>query len=94
MSKQPVVNPRRRNLLFAFFMSGLMSLLMSGVITLINTGVDMGFVWRWMNAFFVAWGVAFPLLSFIAPLAHRMTDGVFGLLYRAKKKEESTSGKS
>ncbi|WP_281246584.1 DUF2798 domain-containing protein [Marinobacter zhejiangensis] len=59
-------------------MSGLMSLLMSGVITFINTGFASGYLLRWMHAFVVAWAVAFPLVSLIAPLARRLTDLVLG----------------
>ncbi|MDX1756245.1 MAG: DUF2798 domain-containing protein [Marinobacter sp.] len=65
---------RLRNLVFAFFMSGLMSLCMSGVVTFFNTGMDAGFPARWMGAFLVAWAVAFPLVSIVAPVAHRLTD--------------------
>lgn len=64
---------RIRQLVFGFYMSGMMSLLMSGVITFINTGIDAGFPGRWAPAFLVAWGVAFPLVTFIAPLASRLT---------------------
>ena len=64
---------RIRQLVFCFYMSGIMSLLMSGVITFINTGMDNGFFYRWMPAFLVAWAVAFPLVTFIAPLAGKMT---------------------
>lgn len=70
---QPTM-PRRRQLLFALYMSGLMSLLMSGVITLINTGLDGGFFGRWMGAWVVAWVVAYPLVVFIAPFAGKLTD--------------------
>lgn len=71
--------PRRRQLIFALYMSGLMSLLMSGVITLINTGVDGAFMHRWLAAWLVAWVVAFPLVVFIAPLAGRMTEATLKL---------------
>ena len=64
---------RRRNLVFAFFMSCLMSLMMSAVITLVNTGIDSGYLLRWLSAFIIAWAVAFPLVSVIAPIAHRLT---------------------
>ncbi|WP_273203035.1 DUF2798 domain-containing protein [Marinobacter subterrani] len=64
---------RIRQFVFGFYMSGIMSLLMSGVITFINTGMDSGFAYRWIPAFLVAWAVAFPLVTFIAPLAGRMT---------------------
>lgn len=64
---------RVRQFVFGFYMSGIMSLLMSGVITFINTGIDSEFHYRWGPAFVVAWAVAFPLVTFIAPLAGRMT---------------------
>ncbi|WP_417545897.1 DUF2798 domain-containing protein [Marinobacter sp.] len=65
---------RQRQLVFGFYMSGIMSLLMSGVITSINTGIDSEFVYRWMPAFVVAWAVAFPLVTFIAPIAVKLTE--------------------
>lgn len=80
MSKTAHLGGRRRDLVFAFVMSGLMSLLMSAVVTLINTGLDAGFPQRWLHAFIVAWAVAFPLVSVIAPLAHRITDAVMARL--------------
>lgn len=75
---------RARNLVFAFYMSGLMSMLMSCVITFINTGIDPGFFLRWGQAFVVAWGVAFPLVSFIAPLASRLTEASLNRFDRAR----------
>lgn len=69
----PLPSARRRNLVFAFFMSCFMSLLMSAVITAINTGLDWDYFLRWGKAWIIAWAVAFPLVSFIAPLAHRLT---------------------
>ncbi|KXS51720.1 MAG: hypothetical protein AWU57_3897 [Marinobacter sp. T13-3] len=44
MSKQRVTRVRR--FVFAFYMSGIMSLLMSGIITTINTGISDGFLTR------------------------------------------------
>ncbi|WP_328185421.1 DUF2798 domain-containing protein [Marinobacter sp. OP 3.4] len=66
--------PRPRQLIFAFYMSCLMSFLMSGVITMINTGVEGPFLQRWLAAWLVAWAVAYPLVVFIAPLAGRLTE--------------------
>lgn len=86
MAQPPV--PRRRQLLFAFYMSGLMSLLMSGVITLINTGADSGFSGRWMAAWIVAWVVAFPLVVFVAPLAGRLTDKSLGWFDRIRQRRQ------
>ena len=69
---------RLRQLVFGFYMSGMMSLLMSGVITFINTGMDSAFLYRWVPAFLVAWAVAFPLVTFIAPLAVKLTEMTLG----------------
>ncbi|WP_372987381.1 DUF2798 domain-containing protein [Marinobacter sp.] len=71
MSKQKFA--RVRQFVFAFYMSGIMSLMMSGIITFINTGLIEGFLARWGSAFLVAWGSAFPLVIFVAPLAGRLT---------------------
>ena len=65
---------RIQQLVFAFYMSGIMSLLMSGVITVINTGLTGPFIQRWLAAWLVAWAVAFPLVVFVAPLARRLTE--------------------
>jgi hypothetical protein len=70
---------RLRQLVFGFYMSGMMSLLMSGVITILNTGVDSEFIYRWIPAFLVAWAVAFPLVTFIAPIAVKLTEMTVGL---------------
>ncbi|MFP3979326.1 DUF2798 domain-containing protein [Marinobacter sp. KMM 10035] len=69
---------RLRQLVFGFYMSGMMSLLMSGVITFINTGMDSAFMYRWIPAFLVAWAVAFPLVTFIAPIAVKLTELTLG----------------
>jgi len=82
MSKQRVTRVRR--FVFAFYMSGIMSLLMSGIITTINTGISDGFITRWGAAFLVAWGVAFPLVSFIAPLANKLADRTMAKLFGAE----------
>lgn len=73
--------PRRRQLVFAFYMSGLMSFLMSGVITVINTGVAGDFLHRWLAAWIVAWVVAFPLVVFVAPLAGKLTEATVRRLW-------------
>ncbi|MBW7472703.1 DUF2798 domain-containing protein [Marinobacter sp. F4218] len=74
------IKPARvRQLVFGVYMSGIMSFLMSGVITFLNTGIDAGFPARWATAGLVAWAVAFPLVTFIAPLAGRLTEGTLRL---------------
>ncbi len=70
----PIKPARLRQLVFGFYMSGMMSFLMSGVITLINTGMDKQFPGRWLAAWVVAWTVAFPLVTFLAPIAVKLTE--------------------
>ncbi|MDO6823879.1 DUF2798 domain-containing protein [Marinobacter sp. 1_MG-2023] len=69
---------RLRQIVFGFYMSGMMSLLMSAVITFINTGIDNQFFYRWLPAFLVAWAVAFPLVTFLAPIAVKLTEMTLG----------------
>lgn len=78
MSKSLRSHPRVRHLVFALLMSGLMSLLMSAIITLVNTGPAPGYLLRWLSSFIVAWAVAFPLVTVMAPLARRLTDLLLG----------------
>ena len=82
---------RVRQLIFGFFMSCIMSLLMSAVITLINTGLDSNFLYRWLPAFAVAWAVAFPLVTFIAPIAVKLTDLTVRCLSGQSSKKSTTS---
>lgn len=81
MAQKPSL--RLQQVIFAFYMSGMMSLLMSGVITVINTGLAGAFLHRWLAAWVVAWVVAFPLVVFIAPMARRMTDATARWLSRS-----------
>ncbi|WP_100639967.1 DUF2798 domain-containing protein [Marinobacter salexigens] len=77
---------RLRQLVFGFYMSGMMSLLMSGVITVINTGMDSAFLYRWAPAFLVAWAVAFPVVTFVAPVAVKLTELTLGQPGRENKR--------
>ena len=45
-------------LVFAVLMSAVMAFIVTSVVTWVNTGIDGGFVQRWMHAFLVAWPVA------------------------------------
>ncbi len=60
--------------LFAFILSGLMSLAVSGISTARVTGFVSGFAAIWMSAWLMAWLVAFPLVLVVAPLARRAVD--------------------
>lgn len=62
-----MISKRYESLLFAFFMSTVMSLLMSAVITLINIGFVSGFIFIWLEAFAKALIIAFPLVLLLVP---------------------------
>lgn len=62
-----------QRLVFAFFMSLLMSCLMSGVITFINLGIVDNFIFIWFEAYWKAFIVAFPIIYIVAPLVHKLT---------------------
>jgi hypothetical protein len=52
------IPPRYAPLLFAFLMSCLMAFIVSAFVTSVNTGLNDGFLGRWMHSFAVAWPVA------------------------------------
>ena len=58
--------------LFAFILSGLMSLLVSGVSTWHAGGLSSGFVALWLGAWLTAWLFAFPTVMVVAPVARRL----------------------
>jgi len=67
--------PRRAApLLFAFVLSGFMTLIVSGVVTLIALGPAAGIAKVWMGSWITAWIIAFPSLILIRPLVHRFTE--------------------
>ena len=66
------INAKHSNLLFAFFMSVLMALLMSGVLTAIHLGFTPDFVAQWLHSFVLAWPIAFPSILAIAPLVRKI----------------------
>lgn len=59
-------------IVFAFFMSGFMALLVSGTLTLLNHGWGDGFFGYWMHGYALAWPVAFPAAVLAAPVARKI----------------------
>lgn len=63
-----------RRVVFAFFMSVLMACIMSMIITYINIGFVDDFGYKWLDAYFKAFVCAFPIVFFVAPLVHKITN--------------------
>jgi predicted membrane channel-forming protein YqfA (hemolysin III family) len=70
MSKLP---KKRFHLVFSLLMGAMMVFLMTFVITLVNVGWQADFASRWLRAFLVAYGVAVPVIYYLAPVARKLT---------------------
>ncbi len=46
---------------------------MSLAMTIVNTGLDAGFVLRWLTAWGISFAVAFPAAAVIIPAARKLT---------------------
>jgi hypothetical protein len=68
----PRLPARFEHPLFAFLLSGLMSLLVSGVATWNALGWHDGFAATWQSAWLHSWLVAFPAVMVIAPLVRKV----------------------
>lgn len=58
--------------LFGFFLSGLMSLLVAGIATLRAAGMGPGFLSLWAGSWLTAWLFAFPAVLLVSPVARRL----------------------
>lgn len=83
MQSPPIAHPRLpslhipkrfASLLFAFLMSISLSGFLSAAITAVNTGIDAGFFSRWLPAYGLAWSLAFPSVTIVAPRVRRLVD--------------------
>jgi uncharacterized membrane protein len=63
------IAPRYTPQVFAFFMSLVMAFIMTAFVTWVNTGLDNGYVGRWLHSFIMAWPVALLcVLIFVNPV--------------------------
>ena len=58
--------------LFSFYASAIMVLIVSGVLVALNTGVDAGYALRLAKAYLITWPVAFASLLAVRPLVVRL----------------------
>lgn len=68
-----MINQKYHKVVFAFFMALIMSCLMSFVITLFNIGLNDQIIHLWLKAWIFAFIVAFPAITLVAPIAHKLT---------------------
>ena len=57
---------------FAFFMAGIMAFLMSMVIVAANSGLDIGYIKRVMQAYTLAMPVAFICILMVRPIVVKL----------------------
>ncbi len=67
-----MISKKYEFLLFAFFMSLFMSVIMSGAITFINIGLVKNFSSIWFEAFYKAFMVAFFAVLLVAPQVRKI----------------------
>lgn len=66
------------HLVFSFVMGAMMVFLMTFVITAVNLGFGPGFLAAWAKVFVIAYGIAVPVIFFLAPIARRLTGNLLG----------------
>lgn len=67
-----MIDRKYHRLVFAFFMSLLMSGIMSLVISVFNVGLVENIFFIWLKAWLFAFAVAFPSLYVVSPLVHKL----------------------
>jgi len=63
---------KKIHLIFSLVMSTFMILIMSFVVTMVNVGWSDQTISKWLNSFFYAWIVGFPLMYFFAPIFRKI----------------------
>jgi len=58
--------------LFAFLLSGLMSLIVSSIATVRAVVIGDGFLGLWMSSWASSWVIAFPAVLVVAPIVRRL----------------------
>ena len=69
----PRVPHRFANVVTAFLLSGLMSLIVSGISTLRSIGFVPELFGRWMENWSISWSTAFVVVLFVLPLVRWLT---------------------
>ncbi len=69
MSRLP---PRYNAVAMPLVLSGLMTIIVSGISTLNAIGMAPGWGMKWFGAWLMSWAVAFPVMTFMMPIARRI----------------------
>jgi hypothetical protein len=67
---------RLRTLVFVFFMTMFMGLVLSGVMTVQAQGLGAGFVPAWLERFARTYLLVVPTVLVVGPIANRLTDAI------------------
>lgn len=67
-----MIPARYAQILFAFILSGVMSLLVSGISTWLTTGFTAQLPSAWIGSWLPSWMIAFPAVLVLAPLTRRL----------------------
>lgn len=67
-----MIDKKYQNTVFAFLMALFMSCIMSLVICIFNVGLVDNIIHIWLKAWVFAFVVAFPTVSFVAPVVRKL----------------------
>ena len=70
--------PKRRPLIFSFFMALFMSGIMSFVLTVFNVGMVANILILWLQAWGLAFIVALPTITVLAPFVDKLVSVLLG----------------
>ena len=70
--------PKRRPLIFSFFMALFMSGIMSFVLTVFNVGIVANILTLWLQAWGLAFVVALPTSAVLAPFVDKLVSIILG----------------
>lgn len=63
---------RHSHVVFAFFMAGIMAILMSAIIVAVSSGIDTGYLKRVIHAYTLAMPSAFICVLFVRPIVVKL----------------------
>ncbi len=71
-----IIPARFQSVLFAFILSGMMTLIVSAITTVRNLGLDEASLGQWLSAFASSWPITLPTVLLVAPIVRKMVSRV------------------